>query len=366
MTVLGVTRSRDPAESSASGGTVGEGAGFNIADVAVDRHVRTGHGDDIAIRWIGRDRADLDDPLDITFSMLARRSSRFASALRRHDISAGTVVSTVLGRVPDLYVTALGTWKAGCVFAAVSAASGPEPAADRLRLGRARVVITSPTLFRRTLAPILDRLPDLETVLICGASEDQTARSAIRPGTGPLVMSCGAFLSDGADSFEVDATDPDSPATLHFTGGTDGTPECVVHPHARRHDGDTLDLRAGDTMWSTTDPVWATGVADDVTAALHCGATSIVDEAECDAPRALHILAHQDVDVLYASPATLRVLRDAAQDRGPLAHGPRVVAAIGEPLDAGTSEWAGRFFGTPVQKMSPAGTTASTGRTARR
>ena len=124
---------------------VGSGVGFNIADVAVDQHVRAGHGGDVAIRWIGRDRADLDDPLDIDYSMLARRSSRFAGALRRHGATAGTVVSTVLGRVPDLYVAALGTWKAGGVFVALPDSSEARSTADRLRLGRVGVAITSPT-----------------------------------------------------------------------------------------------------------------------------------------------------------------------------------------------------------------------------
>jgi acetyl-CoA synthetase len=361
MTVLDVARGRDPAGSSTSGRTVRAGAEFNIADVAVDHHVRAGHGDDVAIRWIGRDRADLDDPLDITFSMLERRSSRFASALHRHGVAAGTVVSTVLGRVPDLYLAALGTWKAGCVFAALSDSSGPGPTADRLAGGRVGVVITSPTLFRRTLAPVLDRLPDLELVLICGASEDQTARSTIRPGSGPLVMSCGAFLCEGIDAFDVEAVDPDAPATLHFTGDPNGAPEFAVHPHAPARDAG-LDLRAGETFWNTTDPVWVTGVADDLTAALGSGATSIVDEAEFDPMRSLHILANRDVDVLYTSAAALRLLHGAAPDHRPLAHPLRVVATIDEPLDPATSQWAAMFLGTAVRERP---TTTSTSRSAK-
>lgn len=338
--------------------TVRSTVGFNVADAAVDHQVRAGHGGDVAIRWIGQDRADLDDPLDIDYSMLARRSSRFASALRCHGATAGTVVSTLLGRVPDLYVAALGTWKAGGVFAPLPTSLGPQPTADRLRLGRVGVAITSPTLFRRTLAPMLDRLPDLELVLICGASEDQTARSIMRPGAGPSVMSCGAFLCDGVDAFDVDATAANSPAVLHFSGDADDTPELVVHPHAPPLDVG-LDLRAGETFWRTTDPVWATGVRDDVTAALRSGATSIVDEADFDAMRSLHILTHRHVDVLHISAEALRALHGAAHDRAPLAHPLRVVATDGGPLEPAVSRWAGTFFGTSVQEMHPGATPGS-------
>lgn len=334
------------------------GVGYNIADVAVEHHVRAGHGGDVAIRWIGRDPADLDDPLDLDYSMLARRSSRFASALRRHGLTAGTVVSTVLGRVPDLYVAALGTWKAGGVFAALPTSGGPQATADQLRLGRVGVAITSPTLFRRTLAPMIDRLPDLELVLVCGASEDQTARSVTRSRAGPPVMSCGAFLCDGTDAFDIDTTAPHAPATLHFTGDPDGTPQFVVLPHAPVHDDDRFDLRAGETFWRTTDPVWVTGVNDDITAALRSGATSIVDEADFDAMRSLHILTHRHVDVLHTSADVLRTLHDAAHDRAPLAHPLRVVATDGEALEPAVARWAGAFLGTAVQEMHPDTTSA--------
>lgn len=331
-------------------------AAFNIADVAVEHHVRDGRGGDVALRWLGRDPADLDDPIDVTFSKLSLGSSRFASALRRHGIEPGSVVATILGRVPDLYIAALGAWKARCVFSALSAASQPQPAADRLRLGRVEVLVAAPTLYRRVVAPVLDQLPDLRLVLICGASEDQTARSSLGPGAGPSVMSCGAFLRDGVDSFDIEATDPDMLATLHFTGDPSSTPTAVVHPHraATAQNRTRVDLRAGETFWRTTDPVWVTGFADDVTAALSAGATSILDEADFDATRALHILRHQHVDVLCTSAAVLRMLRDASPRGGPLPHGLRAVGTTGEPADTATAQWAASFLGAPAQDWGSA------------
>jgi acetyl-CoA synthetase len=228
------------------------------------------------------------------------------------------------------------------------------------------VAITSPTLFRRTLAPILDDLPDLELVLICGASEDQSARSTMRPGAGPSVMSCGAFMCDGVDTFDVVTTDPGSPAIVHFTGDPDDTPGFVVHPHAPHHGGVRLDLRAGETFWSTTDPVWVTGVADDVTAALRAGGTSIVDEADFDPMRSLHILTHRHVDVLHTSAAVLRTLHAAARDRAPLAHPLRVVTTDGEQIEPAVARWAGTFLGTAVQEIHRSPNTADDTRSTRR
>lgn len=41
-------------------GESGRPTSVNIADLAIDRYVRRGHGDRVALRSIGRDRDDLD------------------------------------------------------------------------------------------------------------------------------------------------------------------------------------------------------------------------------------------------------------------------------------------------------------------
>lgn len=335
----------------AGDGAVGPGVESNIADVAVDRHVRSGHGADTALRWIGRDRADLDDPVDFTYAMLATRSARFAGALRDHGVAPGTAVATLLGRVPDLHLAALGTWKARCVFTALSASAGSLPIADRLHVGEVAVLVTTPTLFRRTVAPILNRLPDLRLVLICGASEDQSARTAV--GNGAEVMSCGAFLRESTHDVAGEATDPDEPATLHFTTTIAGRPTAVVRSHRatavqNRSARLALGLHRGDTYWCATDPGWVHGVDVDIIGAMPTGATSIVEEADFDAGRWRHILRNQHVDVLCTTPSALRTFRRAMSDDDAQGFDLRVVGAAGEPVDPTTAAWARSFFGAPV------------------
>ncbi len=77
-----------------------EARGVNIADLALDRHVRAGRGDQVALRWIGRDPSDVDDPVDLTYAGLATRTDRFACALRRNGFGPGTGVASLTGRIP--------------------------------------------------------------------------------------------------------------------------------------------------------------------------------------------------------------------------------------------------------------------------
>ena len=138
------------------GGPPGPERGVNIADLAIDRHVRAGRGDNVALRWLGRNTADLDAPIDITYTMLATRTNRFASALTRRGLGEGAGLATLAGRIPDLYVAALGTLKAEGIFTPLFSAFGPDPIVQRMNLGHIRVLVTTPLLYRRKIASILD------------------------------------------------------------------------------------------------------------------------------------------------------------------------------------------------------------------
>ncbi|MFZ3033024.1 MAG: AMP-binding protein, partial [Parvibaculum sp.] len=86
--------------------------GLNIAYEAVDRHVRHSNGNKVAIRWISKD----ESIRDISYAELAGETDDFANALKALNISKGDAVYALAGRVPELYIAALGTLKNGSVF----------------------------------------------------------------------------------------------------------------------------------------------------------------------------------------------------------------------------------------------------------
>ena len=67
----------------------------------------------------------------------------------------------MLGRVPELYVTALGTLRAGAVFCPLFSAFGPEPIASRVGPGDGRVLVTTTRFYERKVKPIREKLPSL-------------------------------------------------------------------------------------------------------------------------------------------------------------------------------------------------------------
>ena len=110
------------------------GRGLNIAHEAIDRHATSSLGSRVAIRWISRS----DARRDYTYADLCRGTNRFANVLRRLGIGKGDVVATLAGRIPGLYITALGTLKNGSVYTPLYSAFGPDPIVSRMTISRAR------------------------------------------------------------------------------------------------------------------------------------------------------------------------------------------------------------------------------------
>jgi len=109
------------------------GGGLNIAHEAVDRHLAHGRGDRLALRWLGKDGARRE----FTYRDLAGASNRFANVLAGLGVGKGDTVFSLAGRIPELYVAALGTLKNGSVFSPLFSASGPEPMTSTCHSGKA-------------------------------------------------------------------------------------------------------------------------------------------------------------------------------------------------------------------------------------
>jgi acetyl-CoA synthetase len=320
-----------------------QSGGLNIANEAVDRHVasRPNH---VALRFLGKQGVDRE----LTYAQLSEFSSRFANVLADLGVAPGDRVFGLMGRQPELYAAILGTLKHRAVFCPLFSAFGPEPVRQRLQLGSGSVLVTTPTLYRKKVAPIRDEVPTLAHVLLVGPGFERVADA---PGVHDLV----ALLDAASPEYAIEHTDPERRALLHFTSGTTGTPKGAVHVHEAvlAHHATAryvLDLHDDDVFWCTADPGWVTGTSYGVIAPLTCGVTVVVDELEFDADRWYRILAEQAVTVWYTAPTALRMLMKAGAERAKLhdLSALRHVMSVGEPLNPEVVVWGLEAVGLPI------------------
>lgn len=281
------------------------GGGLNIAHEAVDRHALGERKDHLALRWMGKDGS----ARDFTYADLKRETDRFANLLRKLGVGPGDRVFALAGRVPELYIGALGVLKNQSVFCPLFSAFGPEPIFARMSKGDARVLLTTKALYKRKVKALRQRLPNLEHVLLVDGESD--------PEQG--VWSLHDELQSVDTEFQIAPTDPETMALLHFTSGTTGMPKGAVHVHqavlTHYVTGKyVMDFHPEDIFWCTADPGWVTGTSYGIIAPLVHGITNLVDEADYNAERWYQILQEQKVSVWYTAPTAIRMLMRLEND----------------------------------------------------
>ena len=314
---------------------------LNMAHEALDRQIALGLGNQVAARFIDRNW----NRIDVTYTQLKARASRFANVLKSVGIEPGAVVATLLGRAPELFSAGLGALGAGNVFCSLFSAFGPEPIKTRLQLGHVQVLVTTESLYRRKVAGIRASLPELRHVLIVRETQGD-----LPAGTADLAE----LMTRASETYDTAQTRDEDVALLHFTSGTTGKPKGVTLTHAAviaQHATSqlVLDLHPAEVFWCTADPGWVTGIAYGLIGPLTCGATMIVDREEFDPQRWYRILAEERVNIWYTAPTAIRMLMKAGTALARERKYPQLrhMASVGEPLNAEAVTWGVEAFAMP-------------------
>lgn len=265
---------------------------------------------------------------------------RVASLLKQLGVRRGDRVAGLLGRRPEAFFLALGTWQLGAVY--VPLFSGFEGEAIRIRLedSGTKVVFTD-WHNRESLADAQNRGVDVEVLVIGGAKEEGD-------------RSFEELLDRAEAEAEVAETTLNDTATIMYTSGTTGGPKGCMIPHRGilnlwPYVLNCLALEEDDLLFSTADPGWSFGLYTTGFAPLSLGKSRLLYEAAPSPAGWWHAIKKHEVTHLAGAPTGFRALAAAGEEamgegRTPL----DAATSAGEPLDPGVTRWFQEYSGVAV------------------
>lgn len=276
---------------------------LNITHEAVDRH--SWDPRKIALFCIRKDGSCEK----ITYRELKNLTNRFGNVLRGLGIEQGDRVARLLPRVPETYISFLGTWKAGAVDVPLYTAFGPEAIAYRVKDSGAKLIITD----QENRGKLVQVAKELKGVKVLVVPDEKGL--GLREGD----LSFWEEMSRVPDQFETVPCKEGDTAIILYTSGTTGPPKgtlipmsgiITILPFAKYN----LDICSEDMFWGFADPGWAYGLLTAGTSALVLGNSLIVHEPGFTAKSWYETVEKYEVTIFTSAPTALRLIMAAGED----------------------------------------------------
>ena len=332
------------------------GGTLNAAVNCLDRHVEAGHGDRVAIHWVGE---PADDTRTITYAELKDLVCKAANALTDIGVDKGDRVAIYLPMIPETVVTMLACARIGAPHTVVFGGFSADALADRIDDLGCEVVVTADGGYRRgapsglktNVDEALTRCPGVRTVLVVRRTGQDVDWDDDRDRWWHDVV-------DGQSTdHEPEDFDSEHPLYVMYTSGSTGKPKGILHTTGGYLTGcaythwAVFDLKPEtDVYWCAADIGWVTGHSYIVYGPLANGATSVMYEGTPDTPhkgRWWEIVQEYGVMLLYTAPTAIRTFMKWGQDipadfdMSSL----RILGSVGEPINPEAWAWYWKEIG---------------------
>ncbi len=336
------------------------GGQTNLCYNAVDRHLAE-RADQLALVAIS---TETNVTREISYRELHHEVNTFAAVLKSLDVGRGDRVVIYMPNVAEAVFAMLACARIGAIHSVVFGGFAAHNLALRIDDAEPKVLVCADAGMRGgkviPYKPLVDaacseaKSPP-PTVLVVGRGLDpEHSRVAGRD----LDYADLRARHEGAQ-VPVEWLESNEPSYLLYTSGTTGKPKGVQRDVGGYAVAMALsmwaiyDVRAGQTMFATSDVGWAVGHSYNVYGPLIAGATSLLYEGLPTQPDGgiwWRLCEKYRVRTMFSSPTAIRVLKKqdpqwlTRYDLSAL----RWLFLAGEPLDEPTARWITDGLGKPV------------------
>ncbi len=340
-------------------------AACNTCFNAVDRHVRDGRGEQVAVIY--------DSPVTgtvqrFTYAQLLEEVATLAAVLEDHGIVRGDRVILYMPMIPEALFAMLACARIGAVHSVVFGGFAARELATRLDDAQPRMILTASCGIEGArivqYKPLLDAAIDLarckpEAVLMLQRPQSAGELTAGRDHDWASAIAAAKAAGRKAECAVLAATDP---LYILYTSGTTGIPKGVVRDNGGHmvalkwtmwhHYG----IKPGEVFWAASDVGWVVGHSYIVYAPLLHGATTVLFEGKPvgtpDPGTFWRVIAEHDVVALFTAPTAFRAIRKEDPKAEHLERynlkSFRTLFLAGERADPDTVRWAEEILKVPV------------------
>jgi propionyl-CoA synthetase len=341
------------------------GASCNTCWNAVDRHVKAGHGERLAVIF---DSAMTGTKRQFTYAELQNEVATLGAALASLGVSKGDRVILYMPMVPEALIGMLACARIGAIHSVVFGGFAPAELATRINDAKPKLILTASCGIEpgRVIAykPLIDQAIDLSDhkpahVVLLQRPQHRAELNVPRDLDWAELVAAMRIKNRKAECVNVAATDP---LYILYTSGTTGQPKGVVrdnggHMVALHWSMENIyGIKPGEVFWAASDVGWVVGHSYIVYAPLLQGATTVMFEGKPvgtpDAGAFWRIVSEYGVAALFTAPTAFRAIKKEDPDGQHIGKYDlskfRTLFLAGERADPDTVKWAETKLGVPV------------------
>ena len=332
------------------------GGTTNLCHNAIDRHVET-RGDQTALHFIS---SETNVETKYTYRQMHAEVNRVAAMLQALGVAKGDRVLIYMPMIPEAVFAMLATVRIGAIHSVVFGGFASASLATRIDDAKPTVIVSADAGMRMgkvvPYKPLLDAAIELAAHKPAKVLLFNRNLESMKTTPGRDIDWASFRLSNMMKTVACVWVESSHPSYILYTSGTTGKPKGV-----QRDTGGyavtlttsmykIFGLKAGETMFCTSDIGWVVGHCYIVYAPLLAGCTTIMYEGvplKPDPAIWWKICAENNVKTMSSSPTAIRVLKkqDAKFMQQYKLPNLKYLFLAGEPLDEPTARWVSEALG---------------------